>query len=314
MYSSTDKVSPLKPKVIEPTLERSTPPPAAAAEPAAEPRHLSIGEIIREAHKLSAEQVERVLAHQRQHGLRFGESAVALGLISQSDVLWALSQQFQYPYAPESRQPLSTELVVASRPFSEQAEFFRSVRSQLTMRLQSGHEVRKAVAVVSPDHGDGKSFFAANLAIAYSQLGGRTLLIDADMRSPRQHELFGVDNSTGLSGILSGRNVQSVIQLIADLPSMYVLPVGTCPPNPLELLERPAFNLLMQDLLGKFDHIVVDTPAASVGADASVIAARCGAALAIARRGRSRMAALQSLVQLLQQSPVHMVGALMNEF
>jgi chain length determinant protein tyrosine kinase EpsG len=309
-----DRVSPLKPKGIEPSLE-STTQNAKTAPPASEAaRERSIGDIIREANNLSADQVEQVLAHQRQHGMRFGEAAVALGLIETSDVLWALSQQFHYPYTPEARAKLHAELVVANRPFSEQAEAFRSIRSQLTMRLHSGQNPRRAIAVVSPDSGDGKTFFAANLAIAYSQLGGRTLLIDADLRSPRQHELFGIDNAVGLSGVLSGRSLKRVVHPVIDLPSLFVLPVGTPPPNPLELLERPAFNLLMNDLLNQFDHVVVDTPAAAAGADASVIAARCGAALAIARRGRSRLTALQDLVALLKETPVHVVGALLNEF
>jgi protein-tyrosine kinase len=316
MYLGSDKVSPLKAKAAEAAAAAGDAAPTAPpSRPAANAVHeRSIGEIIREANSLSAEQVEQVLAHQRAHGLRFGDAAVALGLIKNNDVLWALSQQFHYPYAPESRAKLHEELVVANSPFSEQAEVFRSIRSQLTMQLQSGQEVRRALAVVSPDHGDGKSFFAANLAVAYSQLGGRTLLVDADLRSPRQHQIFGVDNSSGLSGILSGRSADSVVRPVTDLPSLYVLPVGTPPPNPLELIERPAFNLLMNELMGKFDHVVVDTPAASAGADASVIAARCGAVLAIARRGRSRMAALQALVELLQKSPAKLVGALLNDF
>jgi protein-tyrosine kinase len=74
-----------------------------------------------------------------------------------------------------------------------QAESFRAMRSQLMMRLfPEGHEPAPRLAVVSPDTGDGKTFFAANLAVTLAQLGGRTLLVDADMRGPRQHEVFGI--------------------------------------------------------------------------------------------------------------------------
>ena len=141
----------------------------------------------------------------------------------------------------------------------------------------------------APSSGDGKTFFAANLAVALAQLGGRTLLVDADMRGPRQHEVFGIENDRRACRA-SCRAVpsRSVIQQVAGLPSLFVLPVGITPPNPLELVERPAFGLLMRELLSKFDHVVVDTPAAVFGADAAVIAARCGAALVIARKGRSR--------------------------
>ncbi len=76
-----------------------------------------------------------------------------------------------------------------------------------------------------------------------------------------------------------------MIQQVPDLPSLFVLPVGNVPPNPLELFERPAFGLLISELMSKFDHVVVDTPAAVYGADAGVIAAKCGAALVVARKG-----------------------------
>ena len=274
----------------------------------------NIGELIQETQSLTTVQVEAILNHQREHGLRFGESAVALGLVQGRDVLWALSQQFQYPYADDVRSPLHADLVVANQPFSAQAEVFRSLRSQITMRTKVERQERRAIAVVSPDHGDGKSYFVANLAVAFSQLGGRTLLVDADLRSPRQHELFGLNNITGLSDILSGRNNERVVRPVPSLPSLYVLPVGAPPPNPQELVEGAAFGQLMQELLGKFDYVLVDTPATCEGADTNVIAARCGSSVAIARRGRSRMNALKTLVSVINASNVRVVGALLNEF
>lgn len=273
----------------------------------------AIGDIIAEANKLTPEQVERILAHQKAHGLRFGEAAVSLGLAKSEDVLWALSQQFHYPYAAGGGPAPSDELVLAAKPFSDQAEAFRVLRSQINMKLYGADAPRRALAVISADTGDGKTFFAANLAIAFSQLGGRTLLVDADMRSPRQHEIFGLDNGAGLSGILSGRSETNVIRPVRDLPSLFVMPVGTQPPNPTELVERPAFALLMRELVAKFDHVIVDTPAAVHGADYAVIAARCGAALALARKGETRVAALQQLIGALGNTPTELAGVVMNE-
>lgn len=274
----------------------------------------SIGDIIAEANKLTTEQVERILAHQKSHGLRFGEAAVSLGLAKGEDVLWALSQQFHYPYAAGGGPAPSDELVLAAKPFSDQAEAFRTLRSQINMKLYGADAPRRALAVISSHNGDGKTFFAANLAIAFSQLGGRTLLVDGDMRSPRQHEIFGLTGgSGGLSGILSGRSEANVIRPVRDLPSLFVMPVGTLPPNPTELVERPAFALLMRELATKFDHVIVDTPAAVHGSDYAVIAARCGAALALARKGVTRVAALQDLVGALGNTPTELAGVVMNE-
>lgn len=275
----------------------------------------SIGDIIREARKLAPEQVDAVVAYQHEHRVRFGEAAIALGFATEQDVLSALSKQFHYPYSPEEQHcKFSDELVVANEPFSQQAEAFRAIRSRLILHRSGGDGSRRAVAVVSPDSGDGKTFFSANLAVALSQLGGRTLLVDADLRGPRQHSIFGMANTMGLSGVLSGRAEANVIQRVADLPSLYVLPVGNVPPNPLELFERPVFGLLMNELSSKFDYVVVDTPAAMYGADASVIASKCGSALVVARRGTSHISALEDLLTSLAQGKTDVVGVVMNEY
>ena len=134
------------------------------------------------------------------------------------------------------------------------------------------------------------------------------------MRGPRQHELFGLKAGTGLSGLLSGRVEAQVIQQIQALPNLFVLPVGVTPPNPLELIERSAFALLIRELLGKFDHVLFDTSASVYGADSGVIAARCGAALVMARKDKSRVASLQDLVMTLAESPVRLAGVIMNEY
>ena len=94
---------------------------------------------------------------------------------------------------------------------------------------------------------------------------------------------------------------------------MFVLPVGVVPPNPLELVERPAFGLLMRELVSKFDHVVVDTAAGAYGADASVIATRCGAALVVARHNKSRLASLDDMVQGLSGTNVNVAGVIYNE-
>jgi protein-tyrosine kinase len=273
-----------------------------------------IGQILGEKLRLSTEEVDAVLAHTRASGLRFGDAAVALGLATNDDVLQALSEQFGYPYASEDRSKLSPELVTLNQPFSTQAEAFRTIRSRLMMTVFAEDQQKRALAVVSPASGDGKTFFAANLAITLAQSGARTLLVDADLRGPRQHEVFNLENSTGLSSVLSGRVDTQVVQQVAGVPGLFVMPVGVTPPNPLELIDRPAFNMLMRELVLKFDHVVVDTPAVVYGADAHVIASRCGAVLIVARENASRVVALQELVGVLAQGTAQVAGVIMNEF
>ncbi len=273
----------------------------------------TLGEIIRDTRNLSAEQVEKILAFQQAKGLRFGEAAIALGYVNADDVLSALAQQFNYPYASPERRDLSPELVALNAPFTPQAEAFRGLRSQIVMRTAVEGEARRAIAVISPNRQDGKTYIAANLAIVLAQLGGRTLLVDADLRGPRQHAVFGVDGSSGLSRILLGRTGESVVQQVAGVPNLYLLAAGAPPPNPLELLERPAFAMLMREMASKFDHVVLDTAAAEYGADAAVTAVRCGSALIVARSQHSRLDALQSLTGNLAGSAAKIVGVVTND-
>lgn len=282
---------------------------------AAEVKSRVIGELIRDARNLSAEDVEHIARYQREHNVRFGEAAIALGLASAEDVLYALSQQFQYAYGDEQRRQANPELVALVQPFGHQAEAFRAIRSQILLRSQEEEGgQRRPLAVVSLDSGDGKTYFCANLAVALAQLGGRVLVVDADMRGARLHQIFDVDNSRGLSNLLAGRGGKNVVKAVPDVPNLWVMPVGPQPPNPLELVEGPAFGLLLRELSSKFDHVIIDTPAAVFGTDGVVIAARCGAALVVARRDASRVSGLQDLVVSLQAGHTRLAGVVMNEY
>ena len=94
----------------------------------------------------------------------------------------------------------------------------------------------------------------------------------------------------------------------------HITPALDVPPNPLELVERPTFGLLIHELISKFDHVVVDTSAAEYGADASVVAARCGAALVVARKNASRLALLKDLSETLSRIPATVSSVIMNEY
>lgn len=274
----------------------------------------SLGDILRRTNGLSANQVKQALDYQHEHKVRFGDAVVALGMAGPKDIVWALSQQFRYPYTPTAEQSLNEELVVANDPFSEEVEAFRDLRSQLLMSVMGDQDTRSALALVSPDVGDGKSFIAANLAVAFSQLPGRTLLIDADLRAARLHKLFGVETGAGLTSILAGRAEANVIKPVGHLPNLYLLPAGVDAPNPVELLQQSAFSLLLCDLQSQFDYVLVDTPAASHGSDARIIATHCGSALVIGRKNKSSVPHLQKLVKQLTKGSVKLGGVLMNEF
>ena len=269
-----------------------------------------IGQILCQFKSLQPSQVEQILAYQRQHGGRFGEAAIALGLATEEDILEVLAQQFEYPYVRFDDSGIDAELVCACDPLGEDAQSFRELRSELLMGVLD-RSTPRAVAVLSPQVGDGRSYVAANLAVAFAQLGGRTLLVDADMRTPRLHTLFGTDDSVGLSLLLCG-GVREIVQQ-APVPSLFLLGAGPIPPNPVELLLRPTFPKLLREWLARFDFVVVDTPAASYGPDARVIAAAAGAALAVARPQVTRIADLQRLLTSIEKGPAALAGVVMNE-
>jgi len=274
----------------------------------------SIGAILVDSGKLSPENAERILRLQRERGLRFGDAAIQLGLLTQSDIDQALSRQFDYPYLLKGESKVSEKVVAAYNPFSKQVEALRALRSQLMVRWFDIDGKHKALSIVSPASGEGRSFIASNLAVVFSQLGERTLLIDADMRNPRQHELFNMGNRTGLSTILSGRGEGGEVFRVPSFLDLSVLPAGPLPPNPAELLGRPLFGVFLDDMRREFDVILIDTPAAADYADAQMVCARAHGAVLTVHKHITRLAAAGELCSGLSQLGVGVVGSVLSEF
>jgi receptor protein-tyrosine kinase len=276
----------------------------------------AMGDILVATGRLSAMDAIQILARQKADKSQFGEAALALNMLTKQDIDYALSKQFNYAYLNEGDNSLSPALVAAYQPFSRVGESLRAVRSQLMLRWFNADASRKVLAVVSPGKGEGRSFIAANLAIVFAQQGSRTLLIDADMRSPNgggQQALFKLGKGTGLSGVLANRAGLDAAQRIPGLPGLVVLPAGAVPPNPQELLGRAAFFALLQVASAQFDVIIVDTPAAAEFADAELISARAGAALMVARKNQSLVPAAAALARRLQDSGVALIGSVLND-
>lgn len=282
------------------------------------PAHLldrrSLGAMLVDAGRLKIEDAEKVLRLQRDKHLRFGEAGLALGVITQDDIDWALSRQFDYPYLQRGQSNVSEDVIAAYQPFAPQVEPIRALRSQLMLRWFDAEPHNKGLAIVSAERGEGRSFIAANLAVVFSQLGERTLLIDADLRHPCQHLLFGVDNKVGLSAVLAERAGPEAVQRIPALPNLSVLPAGAIPPNPQELLARPAFQHLLQQISPQLDVILLDAPAAGETADAQIIAVRAGAALIVARKNSARTWRVQGVSDTVAQAKATIVGAVLNVF
>jgi capsular exopolysaccharide synthesis family protein len=165
--------------------------------------------------------------------------------------------------------------------------------------------------VVSPDRGEGRSFVAANLAVTFSQMGQRTLLIDADMRHSRQHLLFGLQNHAGLSAMLSQRTTGNIFRRIEGLRDLSVIGCGGIPPNPVDLLARDAFAQVLEGFARIYDVIVVDTPPAADYPDAEMIAARSRGCVLVAREGVTRFKRAQQLAANVKSAGATVIGSVL---
>ncbi len=270
-----------------------------------------LGALLVDLGRLSAQDADRIHARQAVTGQLYGEAGIDLGLLTAQDIRFALALQFGHVTLPRDC-ALATELVAAWEPESPAVEHLRSLRSQLMLRWFENDARHAALAVVSPGRAEGRSYLTANLAALLSQLGKRTLVIDADLRHPRQHRLFGVPGRMGLSGVLAGRVGLETVAEIASLPGLSLLPAGALPPNPQELLARNAFPRLLSALRSNYEVILVDTPAFCGCADAGTIASRAGAALIVASRDASSLPGLAVVAQGLRDFGVTVVGAVLN--
>jgi protein-tyrosine kinase len=281
---------------------------------AAHDRSRAIGSILVEQGRLTREDVDEIQRFASEKGLRFGDAAVQLNLLTPADVDVALAQQFNYPIlARGSEGGVADDVIAAYQPQSDVIEPLRALRSQLLLRWLNDAS-RKVLAITSPERGEGRSWLAANLATVLAQNGERTLLIDADMRHPRQHQLFNLNNAVGLSALLTGRAGREIVTRIHPQLRLYVLPAGLLPPNPQELLGRAVFDVILNAFAERYGVIIIDTPAATEASDAQILAARAGSALMLARRNHTRYAELTATMQRFTQTGVKVIGSIINEY
>jgi len=272
----------------------------------------SIGALLLESGKITPEAAERVLRMQRELGIRFGEAAQRLGLITEGDIQQILARQFDYPYLQRGEGGFSPFLVAAYDPFSAQVEALRAIRSQLMLRWFARGQ--KALTIVSVDEGGGASLFAANLAVVFSQLGEHTLLADANLRAPTQHTIFDLKARAGLSDLLAGRADLEAIAKVESFVALSVLAAGTLPPNPQELLSRNSFTTLNRQLEAQYDVVLYDAPALTSGADAMAVCARSKGVLLLVRKNHTQLAAVDALAEKIKHSGAEVVGSVMVDF
>lgn len=257
--------------------------------------------------KLTQQDIARILELQRDKNMLFGEAAKKLGLITEDDLQKVLSEQFNYAYLQDDNHKISPLLIAAHKPFALEVEQLRSLRSQLSMRWFDQNNKTLAVTSVSSD--DDASQLVANLAIVFSQLNKKTLLIDANLRNAKQHRFFHIDTKLGLANILANRQGQYTLSKHESLPNLAILTAGTEVPNPQELLSQNNLATLLADLEKIYDVILIDTSPIHLGLDVLTVVSKAKAAIIVAKKDTTQVPDMQQLSQQLSMTGATVLGS-----
>ncbi|WP_200374297.1 polysaccharide biosynthesis tyrosine autokinase [Thiocystis violacea] len=271
---------------------------------------MRLGEILVAMGLLKSRDRDLALERQSKRGLLFGETCRRLKMISASDLNQALALQFGNlnPLTPSVR--FGADLVTVSHPNGTYADTVRALSARLMSRCLA--EGRKVLGVASAEAGDGRSHIAANLAVCLAQAGWKTLLVDADLRNPKQHQTFGVSQHPGLSRLLCGFTPEDVVRQVPYFKNFSLITAGPLPPNPSDLLGRGELSALIEKAKGYYDIVLLDTPPAARFPDAEMIASAVDTVLVIVRKNRTRLSKTRDFAEVLSENGVHIIGTLVN--
>lgn len=188
-------------------------------------------------------------------------------------------------------------------------EAYKAIRTNLTFLLATSET--KVFGITSPEAGEGKSTTSVNMAIAFSQLGDKVLLIDADMRKSSIHKKLKIENNAGLSNVLAGfNNYSEVITHIND--TFDVITAGQVPPNPSELLGSARFKELVETVGREYSYVIIDTPPMDVVTDALVIAPHTAGLVLVVKDHITPTDAINRAIEAAKFANINILGAVMN--
>jgi receptor protein-tyrosine kinase len=284
--------------------------------------------------RLTPEGAVRIDEIMRSMGVGFGDAAIQLGLITANELADATEMARQLPpKAPAGivegaihRMSFNRSLpvkyvgtvkpgpslILIRDPDNAYSEQIRALRTELLL-LNGPSRSGNLIGILSPCQGEGRTQLCAELAIAFSQLGQRTLLVDADLRRPRVHALFESDNTVGLGPALASGGVPQLMG-VEKLPHLSVLIAGLSVPNPLELLTNGHFQRQMSDWRKKYNTIIIDTPPITEFADGLAIASFADQVVIVGRSGSTPHKNMKEMLRRMGGTQSRIVGAVINSF
>lgn len=188
-------------------------------------------------------------------------------------------------------------------------ESYKAIRTNLSFLLPAAKS--NVVAITSPNSGEGKSTTAANMSIAFAQLGERVLLIDADMRRASLHKKLKTENAEGLSNVLAGMaKVEDCIKQVNE--NFFFLPSGRIPPNPSELLGSAEFEKLIKKVSPVYSCVIIDTPPINVVSDTLIVAPQTAGIVLVVREGQTLNDDIKHVIDSAKLANIKILGAVIN--
>ncbi len=202
-------------------------------------------------------------------------------------------------------------LITLSQPRSATAEAYRSLRTNLM--FSSVENPIRTLLVTSAAHEDEKSVTLANLAVTFAQGGNNTILVDADLRQPKQHEIWDIENSHGLSGMMLDDTAISNPPLHAtEVDNLRIITSGELPPNPADLVGGKRMDAIIAALKERADYVIFDSPPILAATDAALLGIKLDGALLAVRAGDTRRDHTAQARQALERVHVRIVGAVLT--
>lgn len=207
--------------------------------------------------------------------------------------------------------PGGSQVYTMAQPRSSASEAMRLLRTNLEFASASGEIA--CLSITSQTPGEGKSTVTANLGVVMAQSGLTVAIVDADLRHPTQHRIFGVENAAGVTTLLTNpeKSWESVARKVA-LPGLFLIPSGPIPPNPSDLLNSDVFKRLLASIRNDVDIVLVDTPPVLMTSDPLIVSSVTDGIMLVCQSHKTRIEAFREAVNSIHQGNIRLVGIVLN--
>ena len=207
----------------------------------------------------------------------------------------------------------NNEFIIATQPDSIYSEAFRALRTRVQFS-RVDRDSLKTILITSPAPQEGKSTIALNLAGIFAQSNKKVLLIDADLRKPRMHLVFGKDKQPGLTDYLVGDSPFEKVLISTDMKNLSLITSGTIPPNPAEMLNSVQMEEFISKVRSEFDYVIIDSPPIIAVTDAEILARKVDGNILVVSADYTEKDMLERALQLLKNDQSVLIGTVLNNF